>query len=91
MSVLDEIVAERQSQVAKGYDAHHDREHESKEMADAAGVYALIGDRPSVSKLWPWAAKYLKPRSHRENCIRAAALLVAEIERLDAAQEGPQS
>ena len=33
--------------------------------------------------LWPWARKWWKPMDRRRNLIKAAALLVAEIERLD--------
>jgi hypothetical protein len=39
---------------------------------------------------WPWAQKWWKPKSQRRDLIRAAALLIAEIERLDrrAAKDG---
>jgi len=33
--------------------------------------------------MWPWAAKWWKPKTVRRDLIRAAALIVAEIERLD--------
>lgn len=32
---------------------------------------------------WPWARKWWKPKDPRRDLIRAAALIVAEIERLD--------
>lgn len=32
---------------------------------------------------WPWDAKWLKPDTRRRDLIKAAALIVAEIERLD--------
>ena len=32
---------------------------------------------------WPWAGDWWKPKNHRLNLVRAAALLIAEIERLD--------
>ena len=38
-----------------------------------------------VGRMWPWARKWWKPRSTRRNLVRAAALLLAEIERLDRA------
>jgi len=34
-------------------------------------------------QLWPWHADWWKPTSHRRNLIKAAALIVAEIERID--------
>ena len=32
---------------------------------------------------WPWARAWWKPRNRRRDLVRAAALLIAEIERLD--------
>lgn len=37
--------------------------------------------------LWPWDAKWWKPSDPRRNLVKAAALIVAEIERLDRAAE----
>ena len=34
---------------------------------------------------WPWARKWWKPKDPRRDLIRAGALIVAEIERLDRA------
>lgn len=36
-------------------------------------------------RTWPWAPEWWKPGSQRRNLVKAAALLVAEIERLDRA------
>lgn len=33
--------------------------------------------------LWPWAPQWFKPKDRRHDLVRAAALIVAEIERLD--------
>lgn len=45
------------------------------------------GGRPAAGywlmKLWPWADEWWKPKDRRRDLIRAAALIVAEIERLD--------
>lgn len=40
-----------------------------------------------ILKLWPseWSTRFWKPKTTRRNLVRAAALLVAEIERLDRA------
>ena len=35
--------------------------------------------------LWPWAASWWKPKNRRRDLVRAAALIVAEIERIDRA------
>ncbi|MEB3421767.1 hypothetical protein VK682_24660 [Salipiger manganoxidans] len=44
-------------------------------------------------QLWPWDRKWWKPTTPRRDLVKAGALIVAEIERLDraalrAAQEG---
>jgi hypothetical protein len=38
-----------------------------------------------VGRMWPWAREWWKPKDERSNLVRAAALLIAEIERLDRA------
>lgn len=39
-----------------------------------------------ANAVWPWSNKWWKPKNSRRDLIRAAALLVAELERLDRAQ-----
>jgi hypothetical protein len=34
-------------------------------------------------KIWPWDKKWWKPKDRRRDLVRAGALIVAEIERLD--------
>lgn len=46
--------------------------------------YIQAGVR-SVPKLWPWQGQWWKPKDRRRDLVRAAALIVAEIERLDRA------
>ena len=52
-----------------------------RDADDAAKCYADA----SASIIWPrsWARKWWKPKGPRRDLIRAAALIVAEIERLD--------
>lgn len=40
-----------------------------------------------VKSLWPWAWEWWKPKDQRRDLVRAGALIVAEIERLDRAAE----
>lgn len=97
MSVIEEIAAERKRQVeAEGFDATHDDQHSNGEISDAALCYgnevrwrrmfgktvekSLIQGPPAA---WPWAREWWKPKNDRRDLIRAAALIVAEIERLD--------
>lgn len=44
-----------------------------------------IGTIDVLTMLWPWAGDWWKPKDRRRDLVRAAALLVAEIERLDRA------
>lgn len=97
-SAITSVLIERQRQITQeGCDEAHDDEHTRGQLADAAGVYALwqtatslVGSylvaKKVLERLWPWDDSWLKPRKHRENCVRAAALLIAEIERLDRAE-----
>ena len=101
MSVLDEIAAERQRQLTlEGWTAEHDDGHDKGELAKAAACFAVdehlfrAEERPSTSyapstayvPLWPWDDAWWKPRDRRRNLVLAAALIVAEIERLDRAE-----
>lgn len=38
-------------------------------------------------RTWPWDANWWKPTDQRRNLVKAAALLIAELERLDRAEE----
>ena len=95
--VIDEIRGERKRQGwDEGWSPPHDDAHRSGEMAGAAACYAMHGlvihndDLRSravamTRDLWPWAASWWKPKNRRRDLVRAAALIVAEIERIDRA------
>lgn len=51
-------------------------------------VYRKVEPRQSTGEFgWPWAAKWWKPKDPRRDLVRAGALIVAEIERLDRASK----
>lgn len=85
-----EVLAERKRQVsAEGWTPGHDDEYEHGELADAAGCYALsselfdcAGEPP---RPWPWPDEWWKPTNRRRDLVKAGALILAEIERLDRA------
>ena len=82
-AILDEVEAERARQIKKGYDAEHDDLHGAGELAGGAAAYALSDDYPGAAQdQWPWIEKF-KPKDRRTNMIRAMAMLLAEVERLD--------
>lgn len=89
-----DVQAERRRQVeAENWTPEHDDQHSDGQMAQAAGCYALHaggigtdwpgGIRNGSALFWPWDEEWWKPKSARENLVRAGALVLAEIERLD--------
>ncbi|MER1063009.1 hypothetical protein AAA605_12430 [Pseudomonas aeruginosa] len=98
-----DVQAERRRQVeAEGWTPEHDDEHADGQMAQAAGCYALhaggIGtDWPDglqngAALFWPWDRDSWKPTTPRRDLVKACALALAEIERLDRAgiSQSPQ-
>lgn len=96
-----DVQAERRRQVeAEGWTPEHDDEHSHGQMARAAACYALAGSSAPndgtaallVSLAWPWDEQWWKPSTARRDMVKACALALAEIERLDrvaASQGGP--
>ena len=85
-AVLD-VLAERRRQIeAEGWTPEHDDEHSVGELAKAAACYALVsaGFNPDATiTVWPWHRLWWKPSDKRRNLVKAGALILAEIERLD--------
>ncbi|RLZ06831.1 hypothetical protein EAH57_14980 [Acinetobacter sp. 2JN-4] len=103
---INDVVAERQRQIQKkGYTPDHDDLYEQNELVRAASEYTnqVIGRgwfferHPALyqsevaSDFWPWDKSYWKPKSPREDLVRATAMLIAEIERLDRKSEKTDS
>lgn len=88
MSAIEDIALERKRQVeSEGYDAAHDDAHTDGSLARAAAAYAMTAARPLAANIgiWPWAYMYWKPKDKRTNLVKSAALIIAEIERIDRA------
>ncbi len=92
-SVWGDAMGERLRQIEiEGFDSAHDDKEVGGGLAYAAACYALTS-RPESStlrqemaeKMWPWDKKWFKPKDPRRDLIRAIALLVAEVERIDRA------
>lgn len=88
-SVLDE----RQRQIGQeGWTPEHDDAHDEGELAVTAACYVrhtykgFVG----VPGEWCWGASWWKPRGRRHNLVKAGALILAEIERLDRAEAAPK-
>lgn len=73
MSVLDDVAAERQRQIGAGFDALHDDAHERHEII----CHPTWGAMARVEKALR--------SGDRLDLIQAAAMIVAEVERLDRA------
>ncbi|RPX19789.1 hypothetical protein IPC729_15965 [Pseudomonas aeruginosa] len=89
-----DVQAERRRQItAEGWTPEHDDEHSHSQMARAAACYALAGSSAPndgtaallVSLAWPWDEQWWKPSTARRDMVKACALALAEIERLDRA------
>lgn len=86
-AVLD-IVAERlRQQEVEGWNTAHDDGHHTGILADAAACYAANAGgcvwAAPVPAFWPWEAEDWKPSTPRRDLVKAGALILAEIERLD--------
>ena len=92
-SAARDVLAERQRQInVEGWTPEDDDRYENGDLASAAACYIINvcegGDpegegRPPFG--WPWDAKWWKPTAPRRDLVKAGALILAEIERLDRA------
>lgn len=95
---LIDVQAERQRQIDyEGFTLSRDDTYEYGQLAGAAGCYArhvnarswVFPIRPDdyqcepVPVAWPWGASGWKPTSPRRDLVKAGALILAEIERID--------
>ena len=95
-----DVLAERQRQVtAELWSFKHDDQYKNTELAFAASCYAFHAaaaswdleddgipyDSHPVPKQWPWDPSWWKPTDARRDLVKAGALILAEIERIDRA------
>ncbi|MGU5416353.1 hypothetical protein ACV1MK_24740 [Klebsiella michiganensis] len=95
-----DVLAERQRQVtAEGWSFKHDDQYKNTELAFSASCYAFHSaaaswdleddgipyDSHPVPKQWPWDPSWWKPTDARRDLVKAGALILAEIERIDRA------
>lgn len=90
---IADVLAERARQISEeGWTPEHDDAYKEGELALAGAVYAIhsatplpmiTGDTGEHPIGWPWDAFWWKPRGPRRDLVKAAALLIAEIERRD--------
>ncbi|GAB7416270.1 ead/Ea22-like family protein [Enterobacter asburiae] len=100
---LLDVIAERQRQMSvEGWTPKHDDKHDNNELAFAASCYAFHSAAASwdfeddgtpydihpAPKNWPWSPEWWKPKNPRRDLVKAGALILAEIERIDRAAAG---
>ena len=91
-----DVIAERRRQIeVEGWAPEHDDRHSAHELAEAAACYCLSSaGKPFdyFETMWPWERWWFKVSDPRRDLVKAGALVLAEIERLDRAaapkQEG---
>lgn len=92
MSAIEDIAAERQRQIAgESFGPARDDGYIHFQLPRAASAYAWFAGTPDdwradyhgAPPAWPWSLEWWKPRDRRHDLVRAGALIVAEIERLD--------
>lgn len=79
----DCLAAGELAEAAAAY-AHAGSVSEASERERRLGRYAERA-QAMAWRLWPWAWASFRPRTPRDDLVRAAALCLAEIERLDRA------
>lgn len=88
-NAIDDVIAERRRQVeVEGYTLDHDDDHGNGELPSAAAWLALPDEVKAVLDVndlsfWPFDLVDCKQKDRRKELVQAAALLVAEIERID--------
>lgn len=90
---IQDVINERQRQIdKKGYTESRDDKYLPGVLNLAGAAYAvsvsfLPDAKRRAQRLWPWpdAGKYMEssPKEPRSALVKAAALIVAEIERID--------
>lgn len=87
-----DVLAERARRIeAEGWTAEHDAMHDNGELSAAAVAYIIHGQSwetqvtggVPLPTRWPWHLRFWKPTNRRRDLVKAGALILAEIERLD--------
>ncbi|RCG81035.1 hypothetical protein CSB66_1843 [Enterobacter hormaechei] len=102
-NAVQSVISERQRQQSvEGWTPKHDDKHDNNELAFAASCYAFHSAAASwdfeddgtpydihpAPKNWPWSPEWWKPKNPRRDLVKAGALILAVIERLDRAAAG---
>ncbi|WP_210250269.1 hypothetical protein [Brucella intermedia] len=83
-----DVLAERRRQIdEENFRAADDDNYVNGSLAAAASCYAMAAARKNCLGWepvgWPWHYSWWKPTTARRDLVKAGALIIAEIERLD--------
>lgn len=94
-TAIEDVIAERRRQIeVEGHTTAHDDRQTKGELARAAACYCAVAGNDDETRdarlrigwmpsTWPWYWARWKPKDRRRDLVRAGALILAEIERLD--------
>lgn len=93
-AIMDVLTERRRQPEIEGFTAEHDDRYAAGILELAGASYATAAAKaPNDYRfgpghpppLWPWAASWWKPTNPRRMLVKAAALIIAAIERIDRA------
>ncbi|WP_321929412.1 ead/Ea22-like family protein [Burkholderia cenocepacia] len=88
-AAIRDVIYERRRQIeVERMETGNDDQYTDGELPEAAVAYALSAagwDHDTAAQYWPssWAGCWFKPITPRRDLVKAAALILAEIERID--------
>lgn len=98
-AAIDVLAERQRQVEVEGWTPEHDDAHNYGELASAGACYAFVGSLTDFQRKvyayknppylgpmvlhWEWDEKWWKPTTPRRDLVKAAALILAEIERLD--------
>lgn len=81
---INDIIAERQRHVDKeGWSSQHDDGLPDGELEQAAACYSIGTYVIGGQFVWPWSMAWWKPGNRRRMLVKAGALIVAAIDKID--------
>ena len=86
-AIMDVVTERQRQQSVEGWTPEHDNAYQNSELADAAACYAIYAHNQGFSTPahWPWSHDWWKQSGARRDLVKAGALIIAEIERIDRA------
>ncbi|AXZ75638.1 ead/Ea22-like family protein [Escherichia coli] len=87
-NAVQSVIAERQRhQSAEGWTPEHDDQYSKSQLLWASSCYVLNAIHPfnRIPFDWPWTPEWWKPTNPRRDLVKAGALILAELERIDRA------